>query len=189
MVIKKRTREGLAGIVDRHTCRRARSGHDANVAVAAPKDSSLCVDCYLSELRAFFKVVASHRWDADSNPRNYRRANMSPLPPHQDRVERRDRALALRRKIKAVAGAGGVAGVGLVGYFVAVGAPKMTAIPAVSAVRTVTSVRTVTTVITVGDDGVISKTTTTTLSPGTATAGTAASAVTVTGGSTVVKKP
>jgi len=85
---------------------------------------------------------------------------MSPLPPHQDRVERRDRALALRRKIKAIAGAGGVAAVGLVGYFVAVGAPAKTAIPAVSAVRTVT------TVITVGDDGVTSKTTTTTLSPG-----------------------
>lgn len=108
---------------------------------------------------------------------------MSPLPPHQDRVERRDRALALRRKIKVVAGAGGVAGVGLVGYFVAVGAPTKTAIPAASAVRTVT------TVITTGDDGVISKTTTTTLSPGRATAGAAASAVTVSGGSAVVKKP
>ncbi len=107
---------------------------------------------------------------------------MPSLPPHQERVARRDRALALRRKIKVLAGAGGIAGLGLVGYFVAVGAPK-TAIPAVSAVRTVT------TVITVGDDGVISKTTTTTLSPGTATAGTATSAVTVTGGSTVVKKP
>jgi hypothetical protein len=47
----------------------------------------------------------------------------------------------------------------------------------------------VTTVITVGDDGVISKTTTTSLSPGTATPGTAASAVTVSGGSTVARKP
>jgi hypothetical protein len=27
--------------------------------------------------------------------------NMSPVPPHQDRAERRDRALALRRKIRA----------------------------------------------------------------------------------------
>jgi len=84
---------------------------------------------------------------------------------------------------QAVAGAGGIAGVGLVGYLVAVGAPTTTAIPAVSAVRTVT------TVITVGDDGAVSKTTTTTLAPGTATAGTAASAVAVTGGSTVIKKP
>jgi hypothetical protein len=114
---------------------------------------------------------------------------MPPLPSHQDRVERRDRALALRRKIKAVAGAAGVAGVALVGYFVAVGAPTKTAIPVPSAVRTITSVRTVTTVIKVGDDGVVSKTTTTTLSPGMATPGTATSAVTVTGGSTVVKKP
>lgn len=108
---------------------------------------------------------------------------MSSPPPHQDRVERRDRALALRRKIKATAGAGGVLAVGLVGYLVAVGAPAKTAIPSVSTVRTVT------TVITTGDDGVISKTTTTTLSPGTATAGTAAGAVTVSGGSAVVKKP
>jgi hypothetical protein len=108
---------------------------------------------------------------------------MQPVPPQQERVARRDRALALRRKIKVVAGAGGIAGLGLVGYFVAVGAPTKTAIPAVSAVRTVT------TVITVGEDGAISKTTTTTLSPGTATAGTATSAVAVTGGSTVVKKP
>jgi hypothetical protein len=114
---------------------------------------------------------------------------MSPLSRQQDRVERRDGALALRRKIKAAAGAGGVAGVALVGYFVAAGAPTNNAIPAPSAVHTITSVRTVTTVITVGDDGVISKTTTTTLSPGTATAGTATSAVTVTGGSTVVKRP
>ena len=110
---------------------------------------------------------------------------MSPLPPHQDRVERRDRALALRRKIRAVAGAGGVAGVGLVGYFVAVGwrPEKVRPIPAVSAARMVT------TVITVGDDGVISKTTTITLAPGTATAGTAASAVTTPAASGVVNKP
>jgi hypothetical protein len=114
---------------------------------------------------------------------------MSPLPPHQDRVQRRDRALALRRKIKAIAGAAAVAGVGLAGYFVAVGAPVKTALSAVSAVPAVTAVRTVTTVITVGEDGVISKTTTSSLAPGTATAGTATSAVTVTGGSGVVKKP
>ncbi|HVC04171.1 MAG TPA: hypothetical protein VND88_05810 [Candidatus Acidoferrales bacterium] len=109
---------------------------------------------------------------------------MSSPPPHQDRVERRDRALALRRKIKAVAGAGGVAGVGLVGYFVAASAPTKTVTPAAASL-----VRTVTTVITVGDDGVISKKTTTSLSPGTATPGAAASAVTVSGGSTVAKKP
>ncbi len=77
----------------------------------------------------------------------------------------------------------GVERVGLVGYLVAIGTPPKTAIPAASAVRTVT------TVIMVGDDGATSKTTTTKLAPGTAIAGTAASAVTATGGSTVVKQP
>jgi hypothetical protein len=153
-------------------------GDRSRVGIAAPRR---LMD--LSGFRGFLEVVVSQSWDAQVMPRNNRRANMPPLPPTQDRVERRDRALALRRKIKAVAGAVGVAGVGLVGYVVAVGTPTKTAIPAVSAVRTVTAV------ITVGDDGVVSKTTTTTLAPGTATAGTAASAVTVTGGSTVVKKP
>ena len=87
-----------------------------------------------------------------------------------------------------MAAAGGVAGVGLVGYLMAVAPPK-TSVQTVAAVRTVTMVRTVNTVITVGEDGVISKTTTTTLSPGTATAGTPTSTVTVTGGSAVIKKP
>src|ERR1019366_1046245 len=117
------------------------------------------------------------------------RNHMTSPPSPEDRAKRRDRALARRRRITAVAAAGGVAGVGLVGYLVAVAAPPKTAIPLVSTVRTVTTVKTVNTVITVGEDGVMSKTTTTTLSPGTATAGTPTITDTVSGGPAGNKKP
>jgi len=100
----------------------------------------------------------------------------------EERAERRDRALVRRRRFNGVAAAGGVAGVSLVGYLVAV-APSQASLQPVAAVRTVN------TVITVGEDGVISKTTTTSLSPGGAATGAATSAVTVTGGSTVARKP
>jgi hypothetical protein len=96
-------------------------------------------------------------------------------------AERRDRALALRRKITTVVGAVGVSAVGVIGYLVA----QSTTPTTVQIVSAVTSLGddTVT-----GDDGA-QRVSATSLSPGTATAGSAGRATTVTGGSTVVKKP
>ena len=100
----------------------------------------------------------------------------------RNRAERRDRALALRRRVTATMAAAGVAGVGVVGIFVAQSATPATTVATVTPVTSVTSVGDD---AIAGDDGLP-----TSLSPSTATAGSPGKAATVTGGSTVVvKKP
>jgi hypothetical protein len=99
----------------------------------------------------------------------------------RNRAERRDRALALRRKITTMVAAAGVGAVGVIGYVIAQN-PANTTVPTVS---TVTSVGD----DTVTGDDVVQRASPTSLSPGTATTGSASSATAVTGGSMVVKKP
>jgi hypothetical protein len=98
-----------------------------------------------------------------------------------DRTERRDRGLVLRRRITTMVAAAGVGAVGVIGYVVAQ-SPAKTTLPTVSAIPSVGE-DTVS-----GDDGG-QRASATSLSTGTATAGSAASATAVTGGSTVVMKP
>jgi len=99
----------------------------------------------------------------------------------RDRAERRDRALVLRHRITIMVAAAGVGAVGVIGYVVA-------QIPAKTTLSTVSTVPSVGEDTVSGDDAV-QRASPTSLSPGTATAGSAASATAVTGGSTVVKKP
>jgi hypothetical protein len=99
----------------------------------------------------------------------------------RDRSERRDRALTLRRRITTAVAAAGVGTVGVIGYLVAQ-SPAKTTVPTLS---TITSVGD----DTVTGDDVAQRGSATSLSPGTATTGNAASATVVTGGSTAVKKP
>lgn len=98
----------------------------------------------------------------------------------RDRAERRNRALALRRRITSIVAAAGVGAVGVIGYVVAQ-SPAKTTLSAVSTVPVGEDTLS-------GDDG-SPRASATSLSPGTATAGSATSATAVTGGSTVVKKP
>jgi hypothetical protein len=110
-----------------------------------------------------------------------REAMMNIPAATRDRAERRDRALALRRRITTMVAAAGVGAVGVIGYVVAQN-PAKTTLPTVSTVPSVGEDALS------GDDGG-QRASATSLSPGTATAGSAASATAVTGGSTVVKKP
>jgi cell division septal protein FtsQ len=99
----------------------------------------------------------------------------------RERAERRDRALVLRRRITTLVAAAGVGAVGVIGYVVAQSPAK-------------TTLQTVSTVPSLGEDTVtgddaVQRASATSLSPGTATVGSPASATAVSGGSTVVKKP
>jgi hypothetical protein len=98
----------------------------------------------------------------------------------RSRAERRDRALALRRRIVATMAAAGVTGVGVVGVLVA---------------QPATTGTTVATVTSAGDDAIfgddgVSQERPGSLSTSTAATGSAGKATTVSGGSTVVaRKP
>jgi hypothetical protein len=90
----------------------------------------------------------------------------------RDRAERRNRALALRRRITTIVAAAGVGAVGVIGYVVAQ-SPAKTTLSTVSTVPVGEDTLS-------GDDGG-QRASATSLSPGTATAGSAASATAVTG--------
>ncbi len=100
----------------------------------------------------------------------------------RSRTERRDRALTLRHRIAITVATASAAAVGVVGSLVAAGTTST------STVATVTPMASAGDDSVTGDDGV-NRPASTPLSTTTVTSGNASKAVTVSGGSTVAKKP